>query len=113
MKTHFMKLQKAPFESIKNKSKTVEMRLFDEKRQLLKKNDVIVFSKYDNSSGEIKTRIKGLRVFKNFKELYENYNKTQLGYKENEKACHKDMELYYPLEEQFRLNVLAIEIELI
>ena len=36
-------LDNKPFESIKNGTKTIEMRLFDEKRRLLKENDIIEF----------------------------------------------------------------------
>ena len=38
---HEMKLNNGPFESIKNGTKTIELRLNDEKRQLLKVNDII------------------------------------------------------------------------
>ena len=41
--THEMKLYPAPFDSIKSGRKTVEMRLNDEKRQLIKIGDRIRF----------------------------------------------------------------------
>jgi ASC-1-like (ASCH) protein len=41
---HQMKLQPNPFEQIKNGSKTLELRLNDEKRQLIKVGDEIEFS---------------------------------------------------------------------
>ena len=40
-----MKLQESPFERIKNGTKTVEFRLYDEKRSKIKKGDQIEFSK--------------------------------------------------------------------
>ena len=40
---HTMKLDAEPFEKIKNGSKTVELRLFDEKRQKIKPGDIIEF----------------------------------------------------------------------
>ena len=38
---HEMKLNNGPFERIKNGTKTIELRLNDEKRQLLKIKDLI------------------------------------------------------------------------
>ena len=40
---HEMKLNNGPFERIKNGTKTIELRLNDEKRQLLKIKDLIEF----------------------------------------------------------------------
>ena len=43
---HKMKLNESPFERIKNGTKTVEFRLYDEKRQQIKIGDKIEFSKH-------------------------------------------------------------------
>ena len=40
---HCMKLNRDPFEKIKSGSKTIEMRLFDEKRQRISVGDFIEF----------------------------------------------------------------------
>ena len=42
---HKMKLNESPFERIKNGTKTIEFRLYDEKRQKIKIGDKIEFSK--------------------------------------------------------------------
>ena len=42
---HKMKLQEDPFERIKNGTKTVEFRLYDEKRRTIQIGDEIEFSK--------------------------------------------------------------------
>ena len=42
---HKMKLNESPFERIKNGTKTIEFRLYDEKRQKIKVGDKIEFSK--------------------------------------------------------------------
>ena len=42
---HQMKLLESPFERIKNGTKTIEFRLFDEKRKQIKIGDQIEFSK--------------------------------------------------------------------
>ena len=45
---HQMKLKESPFERIKNGTKTIEFRLFDEKRGKIKVGDKIEFSKLPN-----------------------------------------------------------------
>ena len=46
---HEMKLNNGPFERIKNGTKTIELRLNDEKRQLLKIKDLIEFTNRTNN----------------------------------------------------------------
>ena len=40
---HKMKLNESPFERIKNGTKTIEFRLYDEKRQKINIGDTIIF----------------------------------------------------------------------
>lgn len=42
---HNMRLHNEPFELIKNGTKTIELRLNDEKRSLIKENDFLSFYK--------------------------------------------------------------------
>lgn len=112
-KKYYMRLQDAPFESIKRGEKKIEMRLFDEKRQKLKEGDIIIFVKTSNEDEMIRTRIKVLHKFNSFKELYQNFDKRLLGYKIHEEANPKDMAKYYSEEEQQKYGVVGIEIELI
>ena len=105
-----MKLQDNPFRLIKNGTKTIEMRLLDDKRKLLNVGDIIQFTN-QNTQEKISTKIVKLHFFKNFAELYSHFNKTMLGYAYNEDAYPSDMELYYPIEEQTKFGVVGIEIE--
>ena len=41
---HELRLNKEPFESIKAKTKTIEMRLYDDKRKKIQVGDIIIFS---------------------------------------------------------------------
>lgn len=106
-----MKLWNAPFESVKSGRKRVEMRLFDEKRAALAVGDTIVFTNADTGE-RLRCKITALRRYKIFEELYQNYNKVEIGYREEEQADPKDMLAYYPQEEIDRYGVVAIEIEL-
>lgn len=107
-----MRLHKEPFELIKSGSKTIELRLNDEKRQLINVGDKITFE--NRSDGEkIQVKVLGLHKYPSFEELYNHFDKVSMGYKEDEKADPKDMEQYYSSEEQSKYGVVGIEMELI
>ena len=109
---HELRLNNEPFDLIKSGSKTIEMRLYDEKRMLIKENDIIEFT--NRVTGEkIRTKVISMNVFNNFKELYDNFDKICLGYKENDIKDYRDMEKYYSKEKQCKYGVVGIEIKLI
>ncbi len=94
---HNMRLHNEPFELIKNGTKTIELRLNDEKRSIIKENDIILFE--NRTNGEIiKTKVIKLHRYNSFEELYKHFDKVSLGYNSNEEASYKDMEKYYSKE---------------
>ena len=106
---HEMKLNNGPFAAIKSGTKTIEMRLWDEKRRLLYPGDKIVFT--NRTTGEtISTKIIGLHIFESFDELYKHFDKISLGYDAKETALPSDMEEYYSKDEQAQYGVVGIEI---
>ena len=107
---HEMKLNNGPFSNIKNGTKTIELRLNDEKRQLLKIKDLIEFTNRETSE-KMLIEIENLYHYPSFEELYKHFDKVAMGYKKNEKANPKDMEEYYSKEEQEKYGVLGIEIK--
>lgn len=109
---HEMKLNNEPFNKMKNGTKTVELRLNDEKRQKLNINDNIEFTNIKTLE-KITVTIKALHKYPDFEELYKHFDKISMGYEEDEKANYKDMEKYYSQEEQDRYGILGIEIEVI
>ena len=66
------------FEVVKNGTKTVEVRLFDEKRRGLKVGDKITFLKRPDDIEKIEAVIQELTCYTNFKELVENYTMKEL-----------------------------------
>lgn len=111
---HQMKLDAKPFEMIQNSEKTIELRLFDEKRRKVKIGDRIEFS--DIKSGEkILTIVKQLHRFDSFEALYRDLPLLKCGYTvETQKtASPTDMERYYSREDQDKYGVVGIEIEVI
>lgn len=109
---HKMKLNDWPFNLINNGSKTIELRLNDEKRQLLKENDIIYFKNVFTQE-IIKVRVIKLYQYDSFKELYKYIDKVSLGYKKEDKISYKDMEKYYSKEKGKKYGVVAIKFELL
>ena len=107
-----MNLNPEPFKLIKNKKKTIEMRLNDERRKNLKVNDTIDFIN-TKTKQVLKCKILHIEKYDNFKQLYQNYNKKDLGYLEDEIANPDDMLEYYSQDLINKYGVLAIKIELI
>lgn len=106
---HEMKLNNGPYVNIKNGTKTIELRLNDDKRQLLKIKDLIEFTNRETLE-QMLVEIQNLYHYPSFDELYKHFDKVSMGYKENDVADPKDMEKYYSKEEQEKYGVLGIEI---
>ena len=109
---HTMKLKQEPFEKIRNGSKTIELRLYDEKRQQVQIGDFIEFSLMDNPREKIQTRVTALHRFDSFQELYAVLPKEKLGYKADEISQPNHMDTYYSREEQEKYGVIGIEFRL-
>lgn len=109
---HQMKLRTLPFEKIKNGSKTIELRLNDEKRQKVQIGDFIEFSCLDESKQKIQTRVTALHHFSSFEELYTALPKEKLGYTPAETPVPDHMNEYYPRKKQEQYGVLGIELYL-
>lgn len=105
-----MKLNNGPYVNIKNDTKTIELRLNDDKRQLLKIKDLIEFTNKETLE-QMLVEIQNLYHYPSFDELYKHFDKVSMGYKENDVADPKDMEKYYSKEEQEKYGVLGIEIK--
>lgn len=107
---HYFNLNNKPFSLIKDNKKHIEMRLNTQKTCILKINDFIIFTN-NESKEELKVKIKDIKSFNNFTELYNYYDKSLLGYSKNEIASPNDMLEYYLIEQIEKNGVFAIEIE--
>jgi len=107
-----MHLDDKYFNKIKNGTKTIEVRLYDEKRRELKVGDIITFDNRSNNE-KLEAKVTNLYVYKNFEELYKHHDKITLGYNEDEIASPSDMRMYYSFEDTIKNGVVAIEIEVI
>lgn len=109
---HEMRLHNSPFNLIKSGTKTIELRLNDEKRSLIKVGDKIEFTNRVTEE-KIMVEVINLHKYNSFSELYKHFDKVSMGYREDEEADPKDMEQYYSKEEQDKYGVLGIEVKLI
>lgn len=108
---HEMKLHPAPFEMIKSGEKTIELRLYDEKRQQIKAGDEIRFT--NTATGEtIGKTVAKLHCFPDFEALYQALPLLQCGYTAADihTAHPSDMDQYYSLDEQRQYGVVGIEL---
>lgn len=107
-----MHLKNGPFNRIKEGKKTIELRINDEKRQLLKERDLIEFINRETLETMI-VEIKSLYRSSNFEELYKCFDKMSVEYDKNDLESPKDMEQYYSKEELDKYGVIGIEMRVL
>jgi ASC-1-like (ASCH) protein len=112
---HQMKLDIEPFGRIKDGEKTLEIRIYDEKRRKIGIGDEIEFSKRPDLTETVKVEVVGLLLYKNFADLIQDLPASYLGgYEESEKEYLKtSMYEIYTKEEEDEYGVLGIRIRLI
>ena len=106
---HKMKLQESPFEGIKNGTKTVEFRLYDEKRSKIKIGDQIEFSKLPDLQETILVDV--LDLYR--EDTFENLFKKLFTDEDEIKRKTASMYQYYSHDEEKQYGVVGIKISLI
>ena len=107
-----LNLREIPFSLIKSGKKRIEMRLKTPNRESIGIGDTIEFTS-EKDGEKLRVLVTNIKVYPTFKELYEDNDKSLLGYSENEKASYTDMYQYYSEENISKYGVLAIFIKLI
>ena len=92
-----MKLNDAPFNMIEQGIKTIELRLWDEKRRLISVGDKIAFIHSKNCTRVLNSRVIALHIFASFEELYAKLPLLKCGYTKEDvgTAAPSDMDIYY------------------
>ena len=108
---HKMKLQEDPFERIKNGTKTVEFRLYDEKRRTIQIGDEIEFSKLPELQEKLLVKVIDLYKEESFEKLFKKVFVGEDKEKIIEKA--KAMNRFYTPEQEKEYGVVGIKIEII
>ena len=110
---HKLNLNPDPFNSIKSGRKTIEMRLFDERRQLICAGDHIIFINTVQPNLLLEVLVTNLYRYHSFYELYKHHDEASIGYLNGEVSDPKDMEEYYTPENIKKYGVVGIEVKLI
>ena len=110
-----MKLQPNPFNQIKSNRKTVEIRLNDEKRSLVKIGDEIEFTNLEDGKSTIVTKVIGLTTAPTLKDLFDKVGVYEAGWDKNTSSeqAALDMRKYYSDEKEQKYGGLGIHVELI
>lgn len=103
---HKMKLNESPFERIKNGTKTIEFRLFDEKRQKINVGDQIEFSKLPDLQEKLLVDVVELYREDTFEKLFRKLYTDEEEIIRKTKSMH---EIYSPEKEQ-QYGILGIKI---
>ena len=113
MKVHELKLQPKYYDYILNGTKRIELRLFDEKRQLIKIGDRIKFLNESNLEESFVVSVVGLLRYNSFIELFKDFDISMLADKSMTKGELLDvLSEFYTKEKQEKYGVIGIRIEL-
>ena len=109
-----MSLRNKPFNNIKSGTKTIELRLYDEKRQQIKIGDTIIFLKEPDLNESFKAKVTGLLRYNSFEDMFKDFDTSILSDKSmTKKDLINVLEQFYTKEKQKQYVVLGIRIELI
>lgn len=112
MTTHQMNLQPKYFDFIKNGTKRIELRLYDEKRQQIKLGDSIEFLKSENE--KFKAKVIGLLRYETFSDLFNDFDISVLADQSMTKQeLLNVLQEFYTPEKQAQYGVLGIRLELL
>ena len=106
---HKMKLNESPFERIKNGTKTIEFRLYDEKRKKIKIGDKIEFSKLPDLQEKILVDVLDIYRDKTFENLFKKIFTDEDEIERKTKSMYQ----YYSKEQEKEYGVVGIKIDLL
>jgi hypothetical protein len=107
-----MNLQSKYFDFIKDGTKRIELRLYDEKRQSIQIGDIIEFTKSEDE--KFKAEVVGLLRYDSFADLFEDFDISILA--DSSMTKQELLEVlgeFYSEEKQAEFGVIGIRIKLI
>ena len=110
MAVHSMGLQPEPFEKIQAGTKTIELRLFDEKRKTINIGDILEFQKQPEESETLRVRVSALLRYESFSKLFDDFPPEAFGGKDKASLLAGVHRFYSP-EREKEYGVLGIKIE--
>lgn len=111
MTTHQLKLATEPFNAIVSGDKTIESRLYDEKRQKIQIGDQIIFTNRDNPSQTATVKVIGLLSYATFHDLFSHNDPRKFG-GESVEWLENQINEFYSLHDQKQNGIIGIEFEL-
>ena len=108
---HRMKLRPEPFRKIREGKKTIELRLYDEKRQKVQVGDLIEFTNLEDRA-KLVARVEAMHRFDSFAEMFRVLPGVAMGFAPNEIPDPEIMLEYYSPEEQALYGVVGIQLSL-
>lgn len=111
MNTHQLQLAAAPFNAIKSGAKTIESRLYDEKRQKIQIGDIIEFTNREAPCQTVSVKVIGLLRYATFRDLFMHDSPGKFG-GESVEWLENQINEFYSLDEQLKNGVVGIEFEL-
>ena len=107
-----MNLQPKYFDFIKDGTKRIELRLYDEKRRSIQLGDIIEFAKSDDE--KFKAEVVGLLRYSSFADLFEDFDISILA--DSSMTKQELLEVlgeFYSEEKQAEFGVIGIHIKII
>lgn len=102
-----MKLAEVPFKKIESGTKTVESRLYDEKRRGIALGDTIEFSRNDDPSKVVTKTVSALHLYPSFRALMTDLPAEKFGWETSEEAI-EEIDAFYSQEDQEKFGVVGI-----
>lgn len=112
MNLHQLQLASEPFKAIISGAKTIESRLFDDKRQQIALSDTVVFTNRENPEQTATARVIGLLRYETFERLFAHNDYKKFG-GPSELWLLNQIHEFYTLEDEQISGVVGIEFELL
>lgn len=107
---HTLNVQEKYYNLLKSGQKTIELRLYDEKRKAIKAGDIIEFTNVSDSADKFQAEVIALHRAENFAALCQKIDCRKAGMSSNEELI-KVLEVFYPLARQKEYSVVGIEVK--
>ena len=112
MIVHSLQLATEPFNAIVFGKKTIESRLYDEKRRIIQLGDSIKFTNREDTDQTVLVKVIGLLRYETFYDLFSHNTPSKFG-GESVQWLENQINEFYSIEEQKQNGVIGIEFELV
>ena len=106
---HKLNVKEKYYNMLKNGTKTIELRLFDDKRKNIKIGDIIEFSNNSNVDDTFLAKVVKLHQADNFEALCHKIDCNNAGFDTDQELMNV-LEAFYSSERQKEFGVVGIEI---